>query len=241
MTGTGDFAVTLLSSAGVSAALCGVLVWLARAWIGERLRGAIQAEYAEKLETLKAQLQAEAALKLETYRATLKAQGDVELEKLRASLAIAAAERNAQAGNLLQRRFDAIATLHAQLLRVHAAGQRRQGQFTYPDAPDSRVETLEAVRAFSEAYRDWGIFLPKRTADRIDGIIEAISMSFAFVSTALQTEEPARRKLQEGIERLGRDISATVADLEVELRALMGDEPDPAVPAASPNTIPEQD
>ncbi len=89
MTGWQDFAVVMLSSAGVSVVLTPALVWLLHTWIGERVRGAIQAEYAEKLESLRAQLQADAALKLETYRATLKGQGDAELEKLRASLAIA--------------------------------------------------------------------------------------------------------------------------------------------------------
>jgi hypothetical protein len=127
MTGTSDFAVMLLSSAGASMVLSGALVWLLRTWIGERLRGAIHAEYAEKPETLKVQLQADAALKLETYRATLKGQGDAELEKLCVSLAIAAAARNAQYGGLVERRFEAIAAVHGRAPVAFSPGRASAG------------------------------------------------------------------------------------------------------------------
>ncbi len=93
-----DVATVILSSAGVSAALSCALVWLARTWIGERLRSAIQAEYAAKLETLKVQLKAEADTQLESHKATLKARGDVELEKLRSALAISAAVQSTKYG-----------------------------------------------------------------------------------------------------------------------------------------------
>jgi hypothetical protein len=36
-----DLTMTVLSSAGVRATLCGALAWLDRTWIGERLRGAV--------------------------------------------------------------------------------------------------------------------------------------------------------------------------------------------------------
>ncbi|MGF7135947.1 hypothetical protein P3T40_007459 [Paraburkholderia sp. EB58] len=241
MTGMSDFAVTLLSSAGVSVVLGGALVWLLRTWIGERVRGAIQAEYAEKLETLRAQLKAEADLKLETYKATLKGQADVELEKLRASLAIAAAAHSAKYGGLVERRFEAIASVHAHLLRVHGVPQATLLRRIDPRAPDSEDDSfIDAFRAFSSAYQDWRIFLPKRTADRIDGIMGALTEGYALVATTLASgsRPDLRRKLQERFGDMGWELSAALADLEAELRALMGDEPASAQPVTGAPPLP---
>jgi hypothetical protein len=63
--------LSILSSAGVSAALTATLVWLSREWISTRLRASIQHEYAEKLETFKAQLKAEHEIAVITLRADL--------------------------------------------------------------------------------------------------------------------------------------------------------------------------
>jgi hypothetical protein len=125
------------------------------------------------LETLKAQLKADADLKLETYRATLKGQSDVELEKLRSSLAMAAAERHATHAGLVQRRFDAIAATHGQLLRFH----QRVAQLVQamelaggPSREQRAKEVADTFTMFDAAYQDQKIFLSKRTADRIDAI-----------------------------------------------------------------------
>ena len=66
---------TIASSVGLS----GLLVWLTKSWISERLKNAIKHEYDEKLETHKAQL---------------KREYDKEIEEFKAHLQIAAAERN---------------------------------------------------------------------------------------------------------------------------------------------------
>jgi hypothetical protein len=63
--------LTIISSGAVSVALSGTLVFLFRNWISERIKGAIQHEYNEKLETHKAQLQS---------------RNDIEIEKLKADL-----------------------------------------------------------------------------------------------------------------------------------------------------------
>lgn len=76
-----DFVTTVLASATVSAALTSALVWLAKSWIGERIKGAIQHEYNEKLESHKAKLEVE---------------HDRDLEQLRSELGEASAERNAR-------------------------------------------------------------------------------------------------------------------------------------------------
>jgi hypothetical protein len=76
-----DFVMTVLASATVSGALTAALVWLAKSWIGERIKGAIQHEYNQKLESHKAQL---------------KVQYDRDLEQLKSELGEASSERNAR-------------------------------------------------------------------------------------------------------------------------------------------------
>lgn len=51
-----DLVVPVLSSAAVSAALTGALLWLFRTWISERLKNAIKFEYDQKLEEFSAEL-----------------------------------------------------------------------------------------------------------------------------------------------------------------------------------------
>ncbi|GAA4457756.1 hypothetical protein [Novipirellula rosea] len=76
-----EFVTTVLASASVSAALSASLVWLAKSWIGERIKGAIQHEYSEKLESYKA--------KLDVARAR-------DIEQLKSEFGENSAERNAR-------------------------------------------------------------------------------------------------------------------------------------------------
>ena len=68
------FAVTLLTSVGVSALLSAALVWLARTWISERLRASIQHEYDQKLASINA------ALKVQGDAAAARLKGEIERE-----------------------------------------------------------------------------------------------------------------------------------------------------------------
>lgn len=79
MAGIQEFALSLLSAAGVSAALTGVVIWLARNWIGERLRNSIRHEYDLKLSTLNNELRTQA----DAQAAQLKASIERESEKIR--------------------------------------------------------------------------------------------------------------------------------------------------------------
>jgi hypothetical protein len=64
------FLSTVLSSAAVSTALAGLLLWLLKNWIAERLKGALKLEYDQKLEAIKVEM------------ATLKEDRARKLEKL---------------------------------------------------------------------------------------------------------------------------------------------------------------
>lgn len=71
--------------------------------------------------TLKAQLKGDADTRLEVHKASLKAAGDVELERLRSQLAATAVKRNTLLNALTTRRFEAMAAIHASLLKFHIA------------------------------------------------------------------------------------------------------------------------
>lgn len=74
-----SFVVTIISSAGVSTLLAAAVVWLARSWIGERLRSSIKHEYDLKLSALNAELR----LQGDMHAAMLRASIEKEAEKLR--------------------------------------------------------------------------------------------------------------------------------------------------------------
>jgi len=92
----GEFILTVLSSATASGILAAGLVFLAKSWISQRIKSAIEHEYAEKLES---------------YRAQLKSEHDIALEEIKAS--------NAQ-----NEAVQAAATVS--LIATHAAAQEKR-------------------------------------------------------------------------------------------------------------------
>lgn len=102
------FVLSLLSAAGVSAALSGVVIWLARNWISERLKNSIKHEYDLKLSTVNAELRMQADLQT----AQLKASIEKEAEKIRfATSSIGESQKAA-----IARKLDAIDALWSGVL-----------------------------------------------------------------------------------------------------------------------------
>lgn len=226
MCSLGDFAVVMLSSAGTSAALCSALVWLARTWIGERLRNAIQAEYAAKLEMLKAQLKADADKQLESHKAILQAQNAVELERLRAQLAIAAAERNAHLSGLVPRRFDAIAATYGNLVRFQqAVAELVQGwEFNGGPTRDERAkEVADAFEAFSTDFRRQKVYLTQRSADRVGAIGQPLLSSANIYTLVISRHQGMHDQWIDVLDRVTNGAPAAMKLLETDLRALLGD------------------
>ncbi|WP_394475088.1 hypothetical protein [Ralstonia mannitolilytica] len=208
-----EFVKTLLWSAGSSVVLSGALVWLLRIWIGERVRGAIQAEYAEKLESLKA---------------ALKAQGDVELEKLRSTLAIAAVERNALTNSLVQRRFDAIAAVHGPLLHFYRAVADLVDPVRLAGGPtdaERQKAVLDAWKSFNQAFLEQTIFLTAGTASMIAEIRQLLVSNANLFNMVVSNERSPDRtaKWIEVHESVSGKVRKAISTLEAELRGLMGD------------------
>ena len=170
--------ITVLSSG----ALSGVLVFLLRDWISERIKASIQHEYEQKLETHKAQL---------------KSQSETELVRLKAQLEIAAAERNVQYSRVFEKTADIIAETYGKLLALKDAAD----DYTQLMEPSggSRQKLAEAYRQkaqdFLQYYLPKKIYLPKGTADRIRVFHNTLHRATMQFSMALavgksQTREP---------------------------------------------------
>ena len=145
-----EYALTLLSSAAVSASLVAAILWLTKAWIGERLRSAIKGEYDTKLESHKAQLKAEYDHLLETHKIQLKAQADLELEQLKSLLSVSAAEQNATFSRLHERRVDVIAKTYGLLRRLHTSIAEYTTPFEMGGGMPRQERRTEAAKASSE-------------------------------------------------------------------------------------------
>jgi hypothetical protein len=113
----------LVASAGVSAVvamlLAGVLVWLTRTWIGDRLKASIQYEYDQKLAALTTQLKAESDSRTERLKSDLAREADKlnlaarsfgEVQKAAIAKRLAAIEH--VWGHVLQLQDDIPAAMH---------------------------------------------------------------------------------------------------------------------------------
>lgn len=222
-----DFALTLISSAAVSAALVGLLLWLTKSWIGERLKSAIKAEYDTKLESHKAQLKAEYDQQLETHKAQLKSQADVELEKLKSSLAITAAQQNTTFSKLHDRRMDVIGNTFARLAKLHdcvteyvkpveMAGEKARAE--------RRNEAVSAFNDFKPYFSQNRIFLPKDVADLIEKAnLELVRITNQFTFMVDLAKQPDVQLWLKITEKLDNEFRQALSRLEEQLRAAIGD------------------
>nr|WP_175992575.1 hypothetical protein [Burkholderia vietnamiensis] len=196
----------------------------------EALKSQLKSDADTKLETLKVQLKSESDDRLEVHKATSKRSSDAEIEKLRAQLAAANAERTTLLAALTTRRFDAIKTIHAKLLKFH----RSLVQLTSPmrnsgvDDQPLFAALVEASREFDESLPDNEIFVTEASARLMKEIrqqIVAHGNRFNY-GVSLNAHDPKRiEKWIEIDEAVNGPISEVIDELPRELRALMGDKP----------------
>lgn len=137
-----EFATAIISSAAVSAALVAFMLWMTKAWVSERLKNAIKAEYDTKLESHKAQLKSEYDATLESHKAQLKARSDIEIEKLKSTLSITASQRNTSFSHLQTRRVDVIAVAYANLRRLHDSVGAYLNPFEAEGGPSRAIDGM---------------------------------------------------------------------------------------------------
>jgi len=223
-----EFFITFISSAAVSASLAALLVWFTKAWISERLKNAIKAEYDIKLESHKAQLKAEYDSQLETHKAQLKARSDVEIEQLKSSLSIAASQRNTTFSQLHTRRVDVIANTYAKLKSLHDCVAKYIKSFE-PNGERSKEDRFndvsQASAEFTPYYSQNQIFLSQSVVEAIRQVNQdLISITNVYIHTV---DLPPTPDVQQSIkvnEKLEGSVKFALGRLENQLRQLLGDE-----------------
>ena len=209
-----DFVITIISSAVVSSVLAGLLLWLTKSWISERLKNAIKNEYDEKLETHKSQL---------------KAQTDVEIEKLKSRLSITAAEQGVKFSTLHKDRAEVIANTYALLKEVYLTMQDYVKIFEPAgDKPreERRQIAVDAHNAFRDYYPKKLIYLPTPVANKLEDINRELVRTFnEFVYTVdFQRGAGDANKWNEIFNRMNGEMQEALQELENEFRKLLGDE-----------------
>lgn len=208
-----DFIVTVISSAAVSAVLSGLLLWLTKTWISERLKNAIKAEY---------------DIKLESHKAQLKAESDVALEQLKSSLSIAANQRNITFSQLQSRRVEVIAEIYARLMRLHncVADYIKPFEATGGLSREERSKNVaEASSEFTPYYSQNQIFLTQPVAEAIRQVNqELVTISNRYIFAVQLPSTPDVQQWIEITENFEGSVKEALAGLEEQLRLLLGDE-----------------
>ncbi len=173
-----DFLLEIITAASVSAALTGLLLWLIKSWISQRLKHAIKNEYDEKMTT---------------HKVELKAQSDVEIENLKSRLSIVATEHQVRFSKLHQERADVIAETYSLLKELYF----RLGDYVKifelaGDAPKEKRcdDAAEAHKQFHGYYPKKLIFLPKKTAKKVQDIARGRSCRTCFADAIFARTSP---------------------------------------------------
>ena len=208
------FLITIISSAVVSTILAGLLLWLTKSWISERLKNAIKSEYDQKLETHKSQL---------------KAHTDSELEKLKTSLSTIAAEQRVKFSTLHNDRAKVIAKTYAYLKEVYLTMHdyvKKKGHSQDKPIDERRQIAVNAHSAFREYYRKKLIYLPKIAADKLETIdSEVVEIFHRFLNNVeLQQGANDANKWDDIFEKMNGEMQDTFKELEDDFRRLLGDE-----------------
>jgi hypothetical protein len=205
-----EFITSIVSSVLVS----GVVVWLSKTWISERLKNAIKNEYDQKLEIHKAQL---------------KAANDIELEKLRSSYNILAIERRIEYSKLYEKRADAITEVYALLNDVYTWIQEYTKVFVpVGDLPieERRHKASEAYNKYISVYHHNRIFIPAKTAECIDILNHNIRQVFYDFFYGIEQKPEGKGNSDKWFEifkRMNGSISESLSNLENDFRSLLGE------------------
>jgi hypothetical protein len=195
-----EFLITVISSVAVSSVFSGLLLWVTKLWISERLKNAIKSEYDQKLESHKSQL---------------KAQNDIEVEKLKSSLNITAAEQGVMFSTLHRNRAEVIAETYALVRDAY----NRVVEFSSHNTQENRERVEGSIKNLTDYYPKRRIFISYEVANKIDRlrvelsrIVEDINAAdFDYDSTSMYN-------------RIYEDTSEALSNLEEDFRVLLGED-----------------
>lgn len=207
-----DFAVQTVTSIFSGLGGAGLLVWIFRTWVSEKLKNSIRAEF---------------DMKLESYKTQIKAAADVELEQLRSRLAIQAKEHDVVFSKLHERRSEIIADIYAKLKRVQLCLGEYTAAFELAgEKPrDERGQDFfDAYKEFFDVFNNNAIFLPANPAKSIEELNKVMLRSGNEFTYFVRNERYPRwhEKWTEIEEHCQNAIPTIIAELEVTFRKLLG-------------------
>jgi hypothetical protein len=199
----------------VSAFGTGLINWIFRTWISERIKNAIKSEYDQKLET---------------HKALLRSQSDVEIEKLKSQLALVGIEHQIRFSKLHEMRAIVVADTYERLKDLHHR-LSEYVQIFEPAGGKPKEERRELAYKSHESFRVYFqsklIFFPKQTADKLEKINQDLVKAFnnftIGVEMAPQMGGNQAEKWIEVFEVVTGEIKLALGEIEGEFRELLGE------------------
>lgn len=209
-----DLIVQAVTSALFGGSVSAFLVWVAKTYIGEKMKSSIKMQY---------------DCDLEVYKSQLKATSDTEIEKLRSQLSTVATQTNIMFSKLHEKRAIVITETYKLLVELYAALSRYCAIFE-PAGCDSRDARRKQAADSFVAFRDYvavnAIFLPKPTADKVNDLRDQLFFCYNkfFYSVDIATEVSKKTATwMEVYDSLEKPIKRALSDLETDFRTLLGD------------------
>lgn len=211
---------SIVASAGTTTLCAAALIWLSKTWVSERIKGAIQLEYDQKLEAHKAQLRAE---------------HEVSLERLRAELVTVTKEHEVRFTHLHGKVAIVVATVFEKLQALFNAVSLyvTPNQIALPpDSTERRNAVNKAAQSFTSYFRPHRIYLPRDVTDKIEafyGRLWEIADRFAMGVDDPQAD-PAQRihEWSAAFKELRKEGRPIFDDLCTRFQELLGVPPAPA-------------
>jgi hypothetical protein len=195
-----DAISTLLANSVISGGLFaftgGVIGWLWKTVVAEKIKGRIKHEYETKIALLKSEL------------------------------SVAAAERQIRFSRLDERRAKVIAEVYKLIRKYkndlfdYVYKHELAEGISRNERRDEVVNTLEA---FKSVYEDNRIWFPQATMDKLDDLSKELESPFNIVIDSFKCEEGTDNRTKT-VKRVEVLCQRTTSELEHEFRMLLGDE-----------------
>lgn len=204
--------VTALIAGG---GIAGIIIWISKTWLSERIKQQVKSEYDEKLETLKAKMKYDA---------------DLTIEQVRSRLSVTVKEHELRFSKLTEKRADVITETYASLKNLHRSLAEYTSIIEFPNMP-SRESRGKAARDYHQKFFDHfltnDIFLPKATANKINEINKKMALAFNEFHVIIERQEKGRENVDAWnkiFKEVNTNIMSALDELSDDLRRIMGDD-----------------
>jgi hypothetical protein len=191
-----EFVSTIIASAAISSMVAGLIIWLSKTWISERLKNAISHEYEEKLET---------------HKAILKANN--ERDQVRFS-------------NLHEKLEQTIAETYAHLCELQRCidDYLSPVRITHDlKTMDGGKNVQKALNSFVNFFPPRQIYLPRETSKLVIEFVEELKKTvYSYAIQTVQLKQDEHEERIKAYDELVVKIPPLLDQLEKEFRNLLG-------------------